>query len=234
MKKLTAIIAVIALICCLVGAVSAAEGEDIEDLTTTTTETTVSPTESVATTSKIAPAASVIPAISDSPTTEETPATEGEQPFTEWAVEKLTEYRTEILSGLSALLSMVLAAFIKALFAKQKDRNEAEALFLSALGEKVDAIEKATTNGLKAFRDTIERVDKLQEAQTVNDVDRQALQAVLETQEEMLNTIVQSSSMVQWKKDKIGKLHTDTSINVAKMKAQNRSVAPTEDGEASV
>lgn len=241
MKKLTAIIAVIALICCLVGAVNATEGEDIEDLTTTitetttsATETTVTPTESGATTAEITPAASVLPAISDSPTTEETPVTEEKQPFTEWAFEKVTEYRTEILSGLSALLSMIMVAFIKAWFTKSKDRNEAEAAFLNAIGEKVDAIEKATTNGLKALRDTIERVDKLQEAQTVNDVDRQALQAVLETQEEMLNTIIQSSSMVQWKKDRIGRLHTDTGINIAKMREQNRSVAPTEGGEASV
>ena len=255
MKKIIAVISIIAIICCLCSAVNAAEeGTDVDISTTaaiTSVETVSSSVESAPETAPSTPDTAGVGASDAEPG--ETDA----ETWSAWLLTKLKEHATKILAAISTLIcALVFAAQKTKLFPTifsfisntktsvadiradvegwkndnservDKIKSEVQEIKENALLVK-DTVEKA----LSEVQETMKQVERLQEQQGVAQLDREVLKKILSDQIEMFNTIIQASTLAQWRKDEIGQKFEDNKRLVATM---TEPIVATEDGEESV
>lgn len=148
--------------------------------------------------------------------------------FGEWIVDRIYYYRNEIITvivGIFSLITLFLQkvrilprqdAFIEQTgknlngFAKSVEnyQNSISASVVQ-IGEKVDENSEATLAAVRNTEEVMQTVVELQRRQDQVSAERNAVKSVLKMQEEMLNTIIQASTLAQWKKDQIGKWHSD-------------------------
>lgn len=85
------------------------------------------------------------------------------------------------------------------------------------MGAEVTKLETSVAEALASVQAVIEKVAELQKKQDTAEKDRKVLETVLTNETEMLNTIIQASTLAQWKKDEIGLLHKENLISIKKM-----------------
>lgn len=102
-----------------------------------------------------------------------------------------------------------------AAFTEDTTKNNGE--FTSDITAKVDVIKTSIAEALTSVQAVIEKVAELQKKQETAEKDRKVLETVLTNETEMLNTIIQASTLAQWKKDEIGLLHKENLISIKKM-----------------
>ena len=102
-----------------------------------------------------------------------------------------------------------------AAFTEDTTKNNGE--FTSDITAKVDGIKTSIAEALTSVQAVIEKVAELQKKQDTAEKDRKVLETVLTNETEMLNTIIQASTLAQWKKDEIGLLHKENLLSIKKM-----------------
>lgn len=140
--------------------------------------------------------------------------------FGEWVVMQIWQYGTEILAALAALCAIINAVYAKTKikkpfdsFSKQTTDNLTK--FSGDISKSVEESGTAAAEALelvKSHSNTVESLEtrnlelmaKIEEFES----ERKAMTAAMKIQCEMLNTIIQSSTLSAWKKDQIGQLYT--------------------------
>lgn len=149
--------------------------------------------------------------------------------FAEWILAQVLEYGPEILAGLAALLALINATYARTKIKKPFDN------FTKKTGDNLneftkdisEAVEKYGANSAEAlavvekFAASIEELEaesnELRKRQEEFEGERKALLAAFKLQSEMLNTVIQSSSVAQWKKDKVGQMYADALERIDKL-----------------
>ena len=256
MKKIIAVLSIIAIICCLCSAVDAAEeGEDI-DISITGVETSVDTVDN--TIESATNTEPVTPNMSDAILLEtEMGDDANEEPLGEWILRKIKDNATRIIAAVGALVcTMAYIAQKTKLFPAvfsfisttktnvnnmrsevegwkednltkiESIKGEVQEIKNNALLVKCNVEEAlATANGM------MKQVKKLQEQQGVAQFDREVLKMILSDQVEMFNTIIQASTLAQWRKDEIGQTYENSKKLIATMTKPSDAC---EDGEEDV
>lgn len=89
--------------------------------------------------------------------------------------------------------------------------------FTTDVNKKVGEMKTAITDALASISAVIEKVEAIQKEQDIANGDREVLKTILTNETEMLNTIIQASTLAQWRKDEIGALHKQNLEAVASM-----------------
>lgn len=219
MKKLITIFAVIAIILSLGSAVYAEETYTTTEVTTivdavTKVEETVTESHAIDT------------------TTEETP-----ESAAAWIVNGFIDNLDKILAGVAGVISMVVLVIQKVSIIPKQDAfvtntSNTFSAFVSDINtfrgdmkSNADNMKTDVVNALNTINSVIKNVEELQRQQKESSTDRQALATALSKEADMLNMIIQASTMAQWKKDEVGEMHKE-------VQAVAKSLTPIEDGEA--
>ena len=178
-------------------------------------------------------------------------------PFGDWVLGMIKKYATEIFTAVLALIGSLAyisqkTNLIPALNLFTNSTNESVSSIKSAVGEfkdtimktvaevkddvhiisnNADNIRETVTDTVKMCKETIMRVDELQSEQRKAQGDREVLKKILTDQVEMLNTIIQASTLEQWRKKEIGEKFVDNKKMIAAMIEKQ---AVTEEGEECV
>ena len=254
MKKIIAVIAILALICCLCSAVNAAEdGEDV-DISLSSVQTMFSAEESFEAEESLESTASLSETVEkiNPDTNKNEAATEeysgGFLNMLDWLWSKAQKHffkiATIILGALGALSYILqktnLIPFITSFTKDTKDsvggiknavddcKEEIEKRFK----EVKDEVYNITTNVEKALEmcnEARKQVAGMLALQKETASDRAALMLILNNQSEMFNTIVQASTLSQFKKEKIEEKY-ETNKKTIETMAKNI----TEEGEENV
>ncbi len=168
---------------------------------------------------------------SPKPSPDGTEPTEGSpQTVSEWLLEKIYRFRNEILDAvIMALWGIVMFLVKKRLLPAQRSFIDSTTSNLNRFADdlsgsqeeirkSVEEIGNTVLQTADTTKKTIERVESLQAQQAITGQDREVLIRVLTAQEEMLNTIIQASTLAQWRKDQIGKQHEDNLTEIREMK----------------
>lgn len=149
--------------------------------------------------------------------------------FAEWILAQVLKYGPEILAGLAALLALINATYSRTKIKKPFDN------FTKKTGDNLnkftkeisESVEKHGANSAEAlavvekFAASIEALEaesnELRKRQEEFEGERKALLAAFKLQSEMLNTVIQSSSVAQWKKDKVGQMYADALERINKL-----------------
>lgn len=146
--------------------------------------------------------------------------------FAEWLLGQVLAYGTEILAALAALFALSNAVYAKVKIKKPMDNFTAQTSgnlnkFAKDITEAVDQYGKESAEALdvvhayaRAMNTLEEEVKTLREKQIALEGERQALISAMKLQSGMLNTVIQSSTIAQWKKDQIGQLHTEATARI--------------------
>ena len=125
------------------------------------------------------------------------------------------EFRKTISEGLSAFT---------------KDSTDTNTAFTGDITAKVNEMKTAIADALTKVQAVIETVAELQKNQEASEKDRKVLETVLTNETEMLNTIIQASTLAQWKKDEIGLLHKENLVTIKKMTEEINTNTDTTEG----
>lgn len=146
--------------------------------------------------------------------------------FAEWLLGQVLAYGTEILAALAALFALSNAVYAKVKIKKPMDNFTAQTSgnlnkFAKDITEAVDQYGKESAEALevvhayaRAMNTLEEEVKTLREKQIALEDERKALISAMKLQSGMLNTVIQSSTIAQWKKDQIGQLHTEATARI--------------------
>ena len=264
MKKIIAVLATIALICCLCTAVNAVEGEeDVNVLTSHAIETTALPEEtSLPVTETIVPETETIaPDTMEGGLAEDVGGTENPS-FGEWVQSILSKHSTKIIAAISAIICGVVAiaqkyklfpainAFIstitKAIFGDENSDSPSIMSYIKDIRSDVEVLcsrhketHETAAAALALCEELKKEVDLIKRERDNAQRDRDIVKKLMQDQIEMFNTIVQSSSMAQWRKDEIGLICKNNARTVEEME-EKKNVSVTEqdtaaeDGEENV
>lgn len=208
MKKLVVLLAVIALVSCLGSFVFAAETEaptTVEEITTetitTTEEANTDTTESVA----------------------------------EWVVNGIVDNLDKILAGVAGIISMIVLIIQKVSILPKQDAfvtntSNTFSAFVSDINtfrgdmkSNADNMKTDVANSLNTINSVIDKVEEMKREQLAASADKKHFKEALVNVADMLNTIIQASTLSQRKKDEVDEMHK------AAVSAAN---AITEDGDA--
>lgn len=146
--------------------------------------------------------------------------------FAEWILMQILTYGTEILAALAALFALINAFYSRAKIKKPFDRftkqtSQSLTEFTNDVSNAVETYGKDSAEALSIVRKYAASIESLEtevkdlhSKQIALEGERKALLAAFKLQSEMLNTVIQSSSMAQWKKDQIGQLHTNATARI--------------------
>lgn len=146
--------------------------------------------------------------------------------FAEWILGQVLAYGTEILAALAAMFALSNAVYAKVKIKKPMDNFTAQTSgnlnkFAKDITEAVDQYGKESAEALevvhayaRSMNTLEEEVKLLREKQIALEGERQALISAMKLQSGMLNTVIQSSTIAQWKKDQIGQLHTEATARI--------------------
>ena len=208
MKKLTVLLAVIALVSCLGSFVFAAESEA---MTTTAAITTASIT-----------------------TSEEANTTTTES-AAEWFVNGIIDNLDKILAGVAGVISLIVLIIQKVSILPKQDAfvtntSKTFSAFVSDINtfrgdmkSNADNMKTDVANALNTINSVIENVEDMKREQLAAAEDKKRFKEALVNVADMLNTIIQASTLSQTKKDAVWDMHK------AAISAAN---AITEDGDA--
>jgi hypothetical protein len=152
--------------------------------------------------------------------------------FAEWILLKAWDKLAEILAGLAAVCASLNMIYSRrktkqqdAISKKTSDNltkftNDMSSIVETSNKNSADAL--AITQKFESYYEQIKAEQKiLAENQKQLDKDRKALAAAMKVQSEMLNTVIQSSTLTQWKKDQIGQLYADATKHIAVLEKKN-------------
>jgi hypothetical protein len=146
--------------------------------------------------------------------------------FAEWILAQVLKYGPEILAGLAALIALINATYSRTKIKKPFDnftKKTGDNLnkFTKDISEAVEKYGNESAEALevvhayaRAMNTLEEEVKTLREKQIALENERKALVSAMKLQSGMLNTVIQSSSIAQWKKDQIGQLHTEATARI--------------------
>ena len=255
MKKIIAVISIIAIICCLCSAVNAAEeGEDIDISTSSVVTSVVTVAGSVESATETVP---VTPGTTDIISLEKETGKTDAEPWGAWIVRSLKEHATKILAAISALICALafiaqktklfpmILSFISNTKTSVADMRSEVKIWKDDNSKRIDNIKDevhavkenalivkgAVEKALNEMKETVTMVKNLQEQQGTAQSDRDVLKKILSDQTEMFNTIIQASTLAQWRKDEIGQTFENNKKLLATM---TERIIATEEGEAGV
>lgn len=208
MKKLVVLLAVIALVSCLGSFVFAAETEaptTVEEITTKAI------------------------------TNAEEANTDTTESAAEWFVNGIVDNLDKILAGVAGVISMIVLIIQKVSILPKQDAfvtNTSKTFsafvtdintFRGAMTNNADNMKTSVSNALDTINSVIENVEEMKREQLAAAEDKKHFKEALVNVADMLNTIIQASTLSQWKKDEVGEMHK------AAISSAN---AITEDGDA--
>lgn len=160
---------------------------------------------------------------------------EAEEPstFAEWILKKVMDKLAEILAAFAAVFASINMIYSRKKIKQPLDNftkttsknltkftNDISGLVETANKNAAAAL-KVTEEYSKAYEDLKKSQAQLFANQKQLDEDRKALTAAMKVQSEMLNTVIQSSTLTQWKKDQIGQLYANATEHIAKLEKKS-------------
>lgn len=152
----------------------------------------------------------------------------------EWLVEQINLYLNEIITVVVGIIALATAVLQKTkIIPQQNEFFDQIFLILQGLSKEFNSLEKKLVESVESIEksvgelsettkltvnqvnDVLTTVEELQRRQDQVSSERNALKEVMKAQEEMLNIIIQASTLAQWKKDEIGKLHEENIKRIA-------------------
>lgn len=255
MKKIIAVISIIAIICCLCSAVNAAEeGADVDISTSvavTSVETVAGSVESAPETAPSTPDTADVGAPDDE--TESTAQSlvtyMGE--FVKWAWRTLLKWWDKIVATLAAMILAIIhraqkkeivpnleiasSGVSNSITTYDIHKKAWEKKIEEIINQANSFVENATKKIALAF-ETIKavfvKIEELEEQHFKSELERDVVYAIMLNQNATLHTIIQSSTLIQWKKEEIGKIYADNMKLLATMKEHQLTETTQEKEEA--